>query len=751
MIGEGADIETIRATLDRLETAEDTETLAAALADAIAEIDEDEQRASWVERLESLHAETETEGTAEAYGRSLAELVTIHGENGALDAIADRVDSLRQVHNEFRTEATAKHLSDGLVAEAKYQQQLETGDPGTTHSNLQFVDNVSREFPGEELFTRLAAALCWAARASYDSGDYDDVRRKANRIDGLYQQYPTDEMAYWLVEGKHPKVWIDCHNDAFETVEREIEKVEELVDEHDHSDLPNRLAHHYRNAVYVRFDADQPREADRQLDRIESFYEEYADSNGVPRYYANALRRATTYYADDGQFETATELLERLETLYENHEADSGTTKPFARALATIVEVRTGRDEHERARDRFERLREIVADEPDAVASPFGEAVDARIEAALEAGNVDEAQAILETFRNVAEESADRRLAAELRIRVALTRGEWGFDEDAYEVTVEEHDDDAVTVTVDDCFGLEHRVTVETASDGIVKTHTGTGDIPDNWNDMSPLQQVLGGRVRGFAYHWIDLEVVDVMEPHHRIRNVERAKSVVESLSTNEFETEFGTYIDQHGSHFADGTPFIDPVERPLDPTSVDIDEADIRYELWIGIEDGDLEAVSDIQIAVIEDGDREVVVEADKPDAADGLARITMEPRPLFDPEYAQDVLVEQLTRQVRDRYISYGQEPPEAVRLLGPGRYSMTSLYDQNDELPDIHDPTAEMPGYERGWTDDELRSEQLHNHIRQSFIEEARLVRDAYAAEPGLELATPETTDPDTTLEG
>jgi len=735
------DLKSIEADIDQYDSEGDPRALANALADAIAVIEEgapgDHER--FLRRLKSTHNADGTVDTAAAYARGLEHTTLIEAQSGAFDQVEATIQQLQQLHEEFREETIAVHLADALVIESEHNYA--DGDSRETHRNLQFVDNLSREYPGETLSVCLAAALKWAIRASYDENDYDDVRRKADRLEGLYQQYPSDEMAYHLLDGTHPKVWVACHTGDYETLSEAIERGQELLEEHDHNRLADRVAHHLRNAVIVRYDGENSRQAESNLDRFESFYEDHQDEYDVPHYFGGALARAVEHDFETGDPKQARERLDQLSSLRDHHGEEMEVTEPLAEGLKTAVSGYVEQDEIAKARDRFADLKNLVDEDPPVVGDIFAEAVQVIVEVDINNDNIETARDRLELLADL--ESATARLtAAELHTRLNFTEGQWGFDDDATDLTVVSESASEITLELSDPHGIEHQISV--SDDRFCKTVTGAGDIPEDWSDLSPLQQKWCQFMRGYAYHHA-LKQTDLLthKPSMRIENVQATLEAVESLSVDAFERLFGSYLDQHASHFAGDTPFVESIERPVDPSGVEFDTAAVRYELYVDVEDGEVVDISDIQIAVVDDEEgREVVHEAEKP-TGESVGWLSMAPRPLFDPVDAKSVIENQLCRLLRDRYVDYALEPPAEARVLGEGHHRISEEYADAAVLPDFHDPQADIPGYETGRTDWELISTRVSDRIDDTYSDRSRIARDAFEQAPEPEITAARTT--------
>lgn len=733
--------------IDRQAETGDDEQLARTIGDALVEVATTDRATrdrldEWVARLRTLHEERRELAVARHYARGLAAVAADLAEREALTELPEFVGALRDVHEQHQDEEIAVNLADALVDEARANETADGGDPDEIHANLQFVDNLSRQYPGRRLAERLAAALGHATRASYDAGDDDDVRRKAGRIDGLYQQYPTDEMARLRVKGTHPRAWVHGRNEAFDDLADEIETAEQLAAEHDHDEFPELLAWHYRNAVYVRFDADGPEAATRALDRLAAFYRDNPEDD-VASMYAGGLRRGTEYALNGGNREAAATRLDRLEELVSTHgESAAGS---LAAALEAAATTRADAGETETAQRRFQRLRDLVDTYPEAAAEPFGEAVERRVTAALSEDDVERAESLTAEFEAVATTPAERRQWAELSFRTNLARGRW-FGDAGYDVTVLSEGDGTATLAVDDTYGITHHVEVEPG--GYVRTVTGAGDIPGDWDALSPLQQVLARPARGYAADWADDTLDgDYVDPHQDRTVVEEVYRAVADCSTERVVALFGRLGDQLASHFGADTPFVDGVERPVTVPGVDLDDGEVRYGQWVGVVDGAVETLSDIEVARIENGDREVVREVPEPDAPT-RAYLSLPPRPLFSDTQLRDGIVTHLACLVRDWAISGGVEPPAELRMLGPGRYSMTKTYRYNDGLPALHEPGATVPEYEQTPTDETLRAEQMRRAAETRFDERSRAIADAYRSAPAVREPAPVTTNPERT---
>ncbi|WP_263020110.1 hypothetical protein [Natronobiforma cellulositropha] len=592
--------------------------------------------------------------------------------------------------------------------------------------------------------------MSYSARASYEREhlNYALTERTASRIEGLYQRYRSDELAYWLAHGTHPKVWALGSQEKFQATEAEIERIEQLVDTHDDERLPRLLGWYYRNEVYNRVGAERSVEVEQTLDRLTTFYESYAEWESVPEYYADALRSAVKFYFEQENFEAAEQKLELITTLTDTHDpTETAVSSRYARALARGVEANVERGEIDTAMAYYDRIRELVDDDND-VGSPLTEATKALADRILAAENLDELERIVTDLWSVVEASTDRFVAAELQTRANLTRGHWWPDDGEFQVTIEEETASTVTVSVSDQYELEHVITVGT--DGSVSTNTGEGDIPETIGDLSPFQQQLAQFVRGYAAYWLDREHdVDVLSPESKPESIEAVSKAIAELSTEEVDELFGEYLAQHASHWNDTAPFVDEVKRPVDPVGIDLENEVVLYEVWVSIEDGTVAGVSDIQIAVLDDDERTVLREASVPDG-ETYALVSLPVRFVVTPELLQLVMGEHLRCQCRDRYVALGMEPPVESRILGPGQQSLTSLYTEYDSVPDFHNPEANVAGYEPGTAPEMLVAKHIQNVLYED-VAWARDVLDHLEGTPTTAPIPPTITAPTNTWRG
>lgn len=132
-----------------------------------------------------------------------------------------------------------------------------------------------------------------------------------------------------------------------------------------------------------------------------------------------------------------------------------------------------------------------------------------------------------------------------------------------------------------------------------------------------------------------------------------------------------------HGLTDADGQP------RPL--------------EEWI-------DAVSDLHLKWRDETDRGNRFEmGEEPDLdRDYDARLQVRPFDPEDPEGLRNGLIYNLKCQIRDRFVEYGMNPPEGVRVTGPGDDAWTVTYIQLDLYQDFHDPEAAVDWTIENWPD-------------------------------------------------
>ncbi|QCW01824.1 hypothetical protein [Natrinema pallidum] len=317
------------------------------------------------------------------------------------------------------------------------------------------------------------------------------------------------------------------------------------------------------------------------------------------------------------------------------------------------------------------------------------------------------------------------------------------------EATITGEDDIAVGLSVIDNNEEEHLIEME--MDGEIYHHNqdAYADHPDN---RSPEGRKHVGQAARYAKYYVyrergynTLASSDSLQDPNRLITT---AMVIHSLSADAFEHHFGDLYRQLKSHAGAGEPVVHVKDAVME-------DAFMVYakEIYLGLEDTDLAEV--IETLSTEDAtdylrDAVTLLEDEETGAAgvlDQLAPLaaeygleddlseTLEPEQCldatptvypkwrigtqihedpdqlpdidrepdccldivpYDPDSIEDLqeyIIQHITCQVRDCFVSIGVTPPEPFRVQGPGQDFITMQYQHFDYLQPYHDPDAEI----------------------------------------------------------
>ena len=315
------------------------------------------------------------------------------------------------------------------------------------------------------------------------------------------------------------------------------------------------------------------------------------------------------------------------------------------------------------------------------------------------------------------------------------------------EATIPGENEDGIGVDVIDNNGFKHEITFEKDSYEIV--YHQCDDYADNPSDRTHAENEYNEQARRFARYYVFQERgYDTLPPLENPVRIEAARRALKRLSTSAFESMFGDLYQQFTSDFdstvegvvdlpgdvadrdlvvyqrdlylgfePDSIDFGDEVRRLAEEYGVDLTApaTESNAEAWrqfgqataeVAAEGDDsllsgmdLSAVSGIHLVYPDSSKTEQRVPAETPLAREPDARLEL---PSVDPgslDRFQAFLAFHLRCQIRDLFIGMGVEPPEAVRVRGPGRYSSTMRYrllDMYDEYYHLDDQALD------GWAE-------------------------------------------------
>jgi len=302
--------------------------------------------------------------------------------------------------------------------------------------------------------------------------------------------------------------------------------------------------------------------------------------------------------------------------------------------------------------------------------------------------------------------------------------------------------DDGFGLLITDNTDIEHKIGV--CYDGEIDGHLQDG-YADNPAKRTHDDNERVEQARRFARYYVFQERgYDTLPSLENPVRIEAARRAIEQLSPSTFESMFGDLYEQFRSDFDPsvqgivdqpnnvGDPDLIVYQRDLylefDPESIDLGDemrmlaethgvdltapaTESSAESWRQFGQAAAEVAVDSEESVLSSMELTAVsgIHQLYPDTAGTQQRLTAETPLSRDPdarielpsvdidslERFQEFLAFHLRCQVRDLFIGMGVEPPEAFRVLGPGKYASTMRYrllDMYDEYYHLDDPALD-----------------------------------------------------------
>ncbi len=262
---------------------------------------------------------------------------------------------------------------------------------------------------------------------------------------------------------------------------------------------------------------------------------------------------------------------------------------------------------------------------------------------------------------------------------------------------IEKETEKGFGVTVYDNNEVKHKIGV--LYDGEIHGHLqeGYADEPDE-RTLEESENLSQSR-RYAKYHVYKERGYETLPWNLNPDRLERVRTTLDDLSTDEIESYFGDLLEQSLSHYRTD-PSVDTgdISRPIElPTNMSSHENTVMYEQEMYLdENNEIETVSGIIVSYyVAKGDKRKDRHGDAPDR-DPDACVEMSPVPIVAADPLRDYLSYNLRCQIRDYYIVMGIEPPEEYKVLGPGQDRFTIKYHYIDIYPAYHLKNASIPGY-------------------------------------------------------
>lgn len=252
--------------------------------------------------------------------------------------------------------------------------------------------------------------------------------------------------------------------------------------------------------------------------------------------------------------------------------------------------------------------------------------------------------------------------------------------------------DNLVGVNLRDNNNVEHVLDVR-KSDGEITAHQQDG-YSDNPDKRTYKGNEMVRQARDYAKWFVDQETeYDTCPWYLNCDRIEVVKTAIEKLSDDELKRFFEKYYQQLAGEYDDeiAQPHPDPV-----PAGKAMNKyREYKLDIYL-TDDGGIEATSGVHTmyyAGIND-DQFIKSEDPYPDRTpDG--RLEHVPLDISWDQF-DTFLAYHLRCQLRDCYLSRGEEPPNEYRVLGPGTDHMMVRCMTRDCLPPYHEYDAKIDGY-------------------------------------------------------
>jgi len=256
---------------------------------------------------------------------------------------------------------------------------------------------------------------------------------------------------------------------------------------------------------------------------------------------------------------------------------------------------------------------------------------------------------------------------------------------------IKKETDDGFGLLVIDNNDVEHKI-------GVCHTGEIDGHLQDGYPDESERRTSHGNEMvrqaRDYSKWYVAQETDHETVPWYL--HTDRLKAVREAIgncSDDELRTHFDALYRQLAGEYDDeiAQPHSDPV-----PTGAAMNAyREYKFDIYL-TEDGDIDATSGVHVMYYADVNDERYIWDDdpypdrKPDGR--LEHVALD----IDWEQFETFLDYHLRCQIRDTYLSRGEDPPEEYRVLGPGTDHMMTRCMTRDCLPPYHEYDAGVDGY-------------------------------------------------------
>ncbi|WP_169317770.1 hypothetical protein [Halovivax asiaticus] len=253
--------------------------------------------------------------------------------------------------------------------------------------------------------------------------------------------------------------------------------------------------------------------------------------------------------------------------------------------------------------------------------------------------------------------------------------------------------DSVVGVNLRDNNGAEHILDVR-KDDGSIPAHQQDG-YPDKADERTSKGNEMVRQARDYAKWYVAQETeYDTVPWYLNTGRLKTVRDAVGKCSEEELDHHFGQFYRQLAGEYKSH------VEQPL-PNPVPEDEAidryrEYKYDIYLTADESEIETTSGIHVMYYAGkGDPRIIDGHDpysdrKPDGR--LEHVAID----LERDQFATFLDYHLRCQIRDSYLSRGEEPPEEYRVLGPGTDHMMRRSMSRDYVPDYHDYNGDIDGY-------------------------------------------------------
>ncbi|ELZ89502.1 hypothetical protein C453_00460 [Haloferax elongans ATCC BAA-1513] len=260
------------------------------------------------------------------------------------------------------------------------------------------------------------------------------------------------------------------------------------------------------------------------------------------------------------------------------------------------------------------------------------------------------------------------------------------------EASIEGGDDEGCGLEITDNQEVEHWIEIKYES-GEISYHEQEG-YPDNSEKRTSHGNEMVRQARDHAKWYVAQETEhDTVPWYLDTERLQSVRSAIDDCVDDELRTYFYEFYRQlAGEYDAD---IVQPHPDPVPARAAMNDYREYKLDIYL-TDNGEIEASSGVHVMYYGGVNDEQYIWAEDPypdRQPDGrLEHVVLD----IDWEQFDTFLDYHLRCQIRDSYLSRGEDPPEEYRVLGPGTDHMMTRCMTRDCLPAYHEYDADVDGY-------------------------------------------------------